>query len=88
MGNRLHKDVARARAEERRSEFDAHLKERFKAVMIVCPKTKTELAMEMDVSVDLLRHFIDGGRKTHFKSLCKIEAWVIRYEKLWLGMHA
>lgn len=57
------------------------LRERLLAVLRLSPVNMTDIARAIGTSHDLVRHFINGKRKTHFKSLRMIEGWIVNEEK-------
>ena len=65
----------------RMTEFTLHLKERFHAIMLRDPRNMVEIAKEIGVSRDMMQSFITGARKTHYRSLCKLETWIKKEEE-------
>lgn len=65
----------------RMEEFTLHLRGRFHAIMLREPRNLVEIAREIGVSRDMMQSFITGARKTHYRSLCKLEIWIKKEEE-------
>ena len=60
--------------------------DRLVAVLKQDPKDQISIAKEMDISLTAYKGFINGLRTSNFKTLSKIENYVIRREKELNGM--
>lgn len=74
-------ETSRAHIIQNRKENADALRERFKRVVLHAPRNPAEIAKEIGVSTWVVECFIVGARKTFFKTLCKIEAWLMKEEQ-------
>ena len=74
--NLLHLNDLRKIKTQLHSEFADELRMRFRVILLRDPRSPQELGRLIHVSVRVVNSFIQGLQRTHFKSLCKIEAWI------------
>jgi DNA-binding XRE family transcriptional regulator len=68
------------------SALSNELWDRLVSVLRQDPKTQADMAKEIDISLTAYKCFINGQRDSSFKTLSKIEKYVIKREKELNGM--